>query len=130
MSACLNYAGNSILVATYETEGSQLWLLDPANLSFQKKLSLSFAGNANIDQYRIYTIAKTGLGGYIMFGCHFIEEDDLQDNIGSMLFIDVSADLTVGGHDLESLKGQTKIKYFYEFEENYWSDEEPPIYKL
>jgi hypothetical protein len=78
----------------------------------------------------VYTIAKTGLGGYIMFGCHFIEEDDLQDDIGSMLFIDVSADLTVGGHDLESLKGQTKIKYFYEFEENYWSDEEPPIYKL
>ena len=105
MSACLNYAGNSILVATYETEGNQLWLLDPTNLSCQKKLSLSFAGNVNIDQYRIYTIAKTGLGGYIMFGCHFIEEDDHQDNIGSMLFIDVSADLTVGGPDLESLKG-------------------------
>ena len=65
-----------------------------------------------------------------MFGCHFIEEDDLQDNIGSMLFVDVSADLTVDGPDLESLKRQTKIKYFYEFEENYWSDEEPPKYKL
>ena len=130
MSACMNYAGNSILVASYETEGNQLWLLDPANLICQKKLSLSFAGNANIDQYRIYTIAKTGLGGYIMFGCHFKSEDDLEYNVGSMLVVGVSADLTVGGPDLEALKGQKKIKYFFEFEEGYWNDEEPPKYKF
>jgi hypothetical protein len=105
MSACMNYAGNSILVASYETDGNQLWLLDPANLSCQRKLTLSFAGNANIDQYRLYTIAKTGLGGYIIFGCHFKSDDEVEHNVGSMLVVGVSADLTVGGPDLEALKG-------------------------
>jgi hypothetical protein len=126
----MNYAGNSILVASYEKEGNQLWLLDPANLTCQRKFSLSFAGNANIDQYRVYTIAKTGLGGYIMFGCHFKTDDDLANNVGSMLVVGVSADLSVAGPDLEGLKGSGKIKYFYEFEESYWNDEEPPKYKL
>jgi hypothetical protein len=105
MNACMNYAGNSILVASFETEGNQVWLLDPVNLTCQRKLTLSFAGNANIDQYRVYTIAKTGLGGYIMFGCHFKSEDDLKNNVGSMLVVGVSADLTVDGPDLEGLKG-------------------------
>jgi hypothetical protein len=126
----MNYEGNSILVATYEKEGNQLWLLDPANLACQKKLSLSFSGNVNIDQYRVYTIAKTGLGGYIMFGCHFKTEDDLQNNIGSILVVVVSGDLSVGGPDIEGLKDSGKIKYYYEFEESYWNDEEPPKYKL
>ena len=130
MSACINYAGNSILVASYERDGNQLWLLDPINLACQRKLSLSFAGNVNIDQYRVYTIAKTGLDSYVMFGCHFKSDDDLENNIGSMLVVGVSADLTVAGPDLEVLKGQGKIKYFYEFAESYWNDDEPPKYKL
>ena len=130
MTACINYSENSILVATYEREGNQLWLLDPVNLSLRRKLSLSFAGNVNIDQYRVYTIAKTGLDGYVMFGCHFKSDNELENNIGSMLVVDVSADLTVAGPDLEVLKGQGKIKYFYEFAESYWNDEEPPKYKL
>jgi hypothetical protein len=126
----MNHAGNSILVATYEKESNQLWLLDPVNLTCQRKFSLSFAGNVNIDLYRVYTIAKTGLGGYIMFGCHFKTDDDLGNNVGSMLVVGVSADLTMAGPDLAGLKGQGKIKYFYEFEESYWNDEEPPKYKL
>ena len=126
----MNYEGNSILVATYEKEGNQLWLLDPANLACQKKISMSFSGNVNIDQYRVYTIAKNSLGGYIMFGCHFKTEDELQNNIGSILVVGVSADLSVGGPDIEGLKDSGKIKYFYEFEESYWNDEEPPKYKL
>ena len=130
MSACINYAGNSILVASYETNGNQVWLLDPANLTCQRKITLSFAENSNIDQYRVYTIAKTGLGGYIMFGCHFKSEDDLEYNVGSIVVFGVSADLTVGGPDLEALKRQKKIKYFFEFEESYWNDEEPPKYKF
>ena len=130
MTACINYSENSILVATYEREGNQLWLLDPVNLSLRRKLSLSFAGNVNIDQYRVYTIAKTGLDGYVMFGCHFKSDNDLENNIGSMLVVGVSADLTVAGPDLEVLKGQGKIKYFYEFAESYWNDDEPPKYKL
>ena len=101
----MNYAGNSILVASYETEGNQVWLLNPANLTCQRKLTMSFAGNVNLDQYRMYTIAKTGLDGYIMFGCHFKSEDDLEHNVGSMLVVGLSADLTVGGPDLEALKG-------------------------
>ena len=130
MSACINYSENSILVATYEREGNQLWLLDPVNLSLRRKLSLSFAGNVNIDQYRVYTIAKTGLDGYVMFGSHFKSDDDLENNIGSMVVVSVSADLTVSGPDLEVLKRQGEIKYFYEFEESYWNDDEPPKYKF
>ena len=130
MSACINYSENSILVATYEREGNQLWLLDPVNLSLRRKLSLSFAGNVNIDQYRVYTIAKTGLDGYVLFGCHFKSDDDLENNIGSMVVVSVSADLTVSGPDLEVLKRQGEIKYFYEFEESYWNDDEPPKYKF
>jgi hypothetical protein len=47
-----------------------------------------------------------------------------------MLVVGVSADLMVAGPDLGGLKGSGKIKYFYEFEESYWNDEEPPKYKL
>jgi hypothetical protein len=65
-----------------------------------------------------------------MFGCHFKSDDDLANNVGSMLVVGVSADLTVAGPDLGGLKGSGKIKYFYEFEESYWNDEEPPKYKL
>jgi hypothetical protein len=65
-----------------------------------------------------------------MFGCHFKTDDDLANNVGSMLVVGVSADLTVAGSDFGGLKGSGKIKYFYEFEESYWNDEEPPKYKL
>lgn len=75
MSACVNYAGGtSILVASYDREGDQLWLLDLATLACLRKITISFAENVQIDQYRVYSIAKTGLGGYIMFGCHFKSE--------------------------------------------------------
>jgi hypothetical protein len=65
-----------------------------------------------------------------MFGCHFKCDDDVDNNVGYILVVGVSSDLTVGGPDLEVLKGQKKIKYFFEFEESYWNDEEPPKYKF
>lgn len=65
-----------------------------------------------------------------MFGCHFKSEQDLNDNIGSMLAIGISCDLLVGGPDFQELKAQGNVNYFSDFEENYWSDEEPPRYKM
>jgi hypothetical protein len=131
MSACANYEGEtSILVASYGREGDQLWLLDLATLACLRKITISFAENVYIDQYRVYTIAKTGLGGYIMLGCHFKSEKDLNANIGSMLAIGISYDLVVDGPDFTELKAQGQVNYFSEFEENYWSDEQPPRYKM
>jgi hypothetical protein len=65
-----------------------------------------------------------------MFGCHFKTEFDLENNIGSILVVGISADLTWSGPTIEGMKGQGKIKYFYEFEESYWNDEVPPKYKF
>ena len=50
MSACVNYAGTSILVASYDSEGGDhLWLLDLATLELQEKFTVSFAENVHID---------------------------------------------------------------------------------
>ena len=127
----MNLRGDAILASTYDKEQNHLRVLHPETLASLGTITVSFRENVHIDEYRIYKVVKLPQNlGFLFFGCCFNNQGDLDDNIGSIFVIWVGADLGIGSPpNLDALKQAGKVKYFYDFEESYWSDDQPPVYK-
>jgi hypothetical protein len=128
----MNAKGDAIIASTYAKEGDQLRVLHIETLASLGKVTVSFRENAIIDEYRIYKVVKAPQNmGFILFGCCFKGQDELDSNLGSIFVIWVGSDIGVGfPPNLDALKQNGNVKYFYEFEEGYWNDDQPPVYKI